>query len=209
MCDKCESEWYKTNPRMSGPAETLDVVRAKFEAEALWRCRCAVIKANEPVEEMLGIRMTRYASMGVHQKDLEFLSRHRPACDLFDALLKAEVPLSLAMAWVMSDCHGPLNERHKTIESCRIASSDVADLLKMVSSRSINRNAAIEVVFPIMLDTGAKPADIVREKKLAMISGDTLAVAVDNVMASEEGVRLIGLPFGQEGRGQRHHGQMY
>lgn len=84
--------------------------------------------------------------------------------------------------WILRDVIGYLNENKLTLEEFKITPEKLAELVEMIEQGKINNTAAKEV-FIIVAQTGASPAQIVKEKGLEQIgSSDELEKIVKEIV---------------------------
>jgi aspartyl-tRNA(Asn)/glutamyl-tRNA(Gln) amidotransferase subunit B len=87
--------------------------------------------------------------------------------------------------WVTGDLFGALAAAGKGIEDSPVGPDALGQLLDLLADNTISGRIAKDV-FKIMVETGAAPADIVKEKGLVQVT-DTGAIeaAIDQVLAAE------------------------
>ncbi|MBN1540885.1 Asp-tRNA(Asn)/Glu-tRNA(Gln) amidotransferase subunit GatB [candidate division KSB1 bacterium] len=106
--------------------------------------------------------------------DARILSEDRQTADYFERVAVGSGDARGAATWVMGEVARSLNERKEPIETLRATSDHLIDLLKLTAEGRINRTIARDV-FELVLESGRKPEEIVREKGWAQIS-DTVAL---------------------------------
>ncbi len=71
--------------------------------------------------------------------------------------------------WIVNTLRGAMTEKEVSLDGLKFSRRHFIDLLGLVESGKISRNAGLEV-FNAMFETGAAPADIVDQKGLAQVS---------------------------------------
>jgi len=116
----------------------------------------------------LASRFGRYQEdLGLEADDADILTGSRIVSDLFEEALEVhEAPRSVA-AWVVNEVLRELKERpaHELLFQGR----DLGRLVAMVDEGRVSRIAA-KTVFSAMVDEGANPETVVRERGLAKVS---------------------------------------
>ena len=108
--------------------------------------------------------------------DIEVLIADPRVADFYEATAAIAKDAKLVSNWLMGDVQSALNARGVSITELRLTPAALAELLGLVQAGTISQ-AAAKRVFGIMLDTGAAPADIVREEGLTQVSDDTQITA--------------------------------
>ena len=137
------------------------------------------------LEELPEARKQRYISaLKLSEYDTKVLTDFKPMGDFFEAVLKEGITPKFAANWITADLQGILKERKQTIDTCGLAPSAIAELIRLVEvDKKINRAAAKEVVFPKMLETKKNAEVIAREENVLIVadSGATEKV-IDDVI---------------------------
>ena len=122
--------------------------------------------------------------------DANVLVAERETADYYEAVVKnggKPRDAKAAANWVTGDLFGALGAAGKGIEESPVGPDALGQLLDLLADDTISGRIAKDV-FKIMVETGAAPADIVKEKGLVQLT-DTGAIeaAIDRVLAAEGG----------------------
>jgi aspartyl-tRNA(Asn)/glutamyl-tRNA(Gln) amidotransferase subunit B len=122
--------------------------------------------------------------------DANVLAGERETADYYEAVVgNGGKPRDAKAAanWVTGDLFGALGAAGKGIEDSPVGPDALGQLLDLLADNTISGRIAKDV-FKIMVETGAAPADIVKEKGLVQVT-DTGAIeaAIDQVLAAESG----------------------
>lgn len=122
---------------------------------------------------------------GLPEYDAVLLTADRAVADYFESVTQKGVAAKKASNWIMTELLRGLKGEH--IDSCKVASGDLAELLLMVEKNTISGKIA-KTVFADMMESGKRPEDIVKEKNLVQVSdeGELLAI-VQDIIASNPG----------------------
>jgi len=168
MRDKEEAHDYRYFPEPDLPPLVL---------EPAW-----VQEVKESLPELPAAKRERYQSaLGLSASDAGVLSADRPVADYFDATIKlyGDEPKTVAN-WVI---HEVLREASaETIADLVLTPAHLAELVKLIETKVISGKIAKDI-FPIILETGQMPAQIVEERGLKQVT-DTGAIAaiVDEIL---------------------------
>ncbi len=132
------------------------------------------IRATLP-ELPAAIRERFIRDYGLTEYDAEIMTQDRALSHWFDRAARASATPKLVANWVGSELLRMLGEAKCSIDECRIAPEDLAELVELIEKKTINGKIAKEI-FPEMFETGKKAADIVKEKGLVQVS-DSGAIA--------------------------------
>ncbi len=89
----------------------------------------------------------------------------------------AKNAIEITVNYLTSDLAGLMNEKFLTFEDLRVTPENFADLMVMIMGQAISSRAAKDVL-RIMVETGAEPHAVVKEKGLEQVSdGDFIEVA--------------------------------
>jgi len=120
-------------------------------------------------------RRTRFIdSFGLPEHDATVLTADKAIADYYEAVAEASGCFKAASNWVMTEVMHVLSEKEQDISAFSIATSSLAELIKLVADKTINNSSAKEV-FAMMLKEGGTPADLVKKKGMAQVS-DTAAI---------------------------------
>jgi aspartyl-tRNA(Asn)/glutamyl-tRNA(Gln) amidotransferase subunit B len=133
-------------------------------------------------DEMLNAIRTQQAELPEERKkryveefklsdyDAGVLTSDKGMGDYFDTVLKAGVAPKSAANWIMADLQGILKERNQRIDTCGVPAASVVELINLVEKdKKLNRNAAKEIVFIQMLETGKTASAIAQEQNLLIV----------------------------------------
>lgn len=107
------------------------------------------------------------------------LVTERAFADLFENVASKVDPKSAA-SWVADIVKGELNYRDLPVTT--ISAEDIVSVILMVSQKEISEESGVFII-RTLLDDGGKPADIVKEKGLAMVGDDFIAAAAKEAIA--------------------------
>jgi len=126
-------------------------------------------------------------SYGITDYDAAVLAADRALADYFELAARGTSKPKALANWILNDLLSALSEAGETIVECKVTASQLAELLSIIDSGTINSKQGKEV-FAEMFATGKKAATIVEEKGLKQES-DTGAIEgfVDEVMAANPG----------------------
>lgn len=111
------------------------------------------------------------------------LTAEKSLADYFESVAKESGNPKAASNWIMVELLRELNEARLDVEKSPIASSALAELIKMIDSKEISGKMAKDV-FLEMWKTGKPAKDIVKSKGMAQISDSgAIEKIVDEVLA--------------------------
>ncbi|MBN1695088.1 Asp-tRNA(Asn)/Glu-tRNA(Gln) amidotransferase subunit GatB [candidate division WOR-3 bacterium] len=111
--------------------------------------------------ELPGRKKEKYISLGLSKEDAKIISSSSAASSLFEEILKlVNEPLEVSK-WILRD--------YRSLGGPDISAASFAEMIEMVLSGEISRNAGAEVLAE-MTRTKKAPKQIVKEKNLAQIS---------------------------------------
>jgi aspartyl-tRNA(Asn)/glutamyl-tRNA(Gln) amidotransferase subunit B len=103
-------------------------------------------------------------------QEAAFLTTEKALADYFEVVAsKAKSSAKIVNTWIVGEFMRYLNESGKDISESQIEAADLAQLIDMVTDKSISGNAG-KTVLAEMFKSGGAPADIVKEKNLAQVS---------------------------------------
>ncbi len=148
-------------------------------------------------------------------QDIEILTRERELAAYYEAVVKAgAIPVEAAQ-WVLGEVLRVLNEEHQEIGEFPMQPDALAELIRLSSGGTINRNTA-KSVFDKMLLGGLTAAAIVERDQLGQVSDsaeleDTVRQVVSSLPAELERyrkgeARLLGFFMGQVMRATKGKG---
>lgn len=101
-----------------------------------------------------------------------FLTSEKSLADYFESVVsKSKSSPKIVNTWIAGEFMRYLNESGADISSIPVLAEDLAQLIDMVTDKSISGNAG-KTVLAEMFKSGGKPADIVKEKNLAQVSDE-------------------------------------
>lgn len=122
-----------------------------------------------------------------------------------DAVRLSKEPKQTAN-WILRDLLKLLKDTGMDIEKSSVKPAHIADLVQLISNGTVSSNQGKEI-FVEMAQTGTMPAEIVRQKGLAQISGkDEIGTIVDEILSKNEDLvtryrggeaKLLGVLVGQ------------
>jgi aspartyl-tRNA(Asn)/glutamyl-tRNA(Gln) amidotransferase subunit B len=102
--------------------------------------------------------------------EAKILTSTRKMADYFEETAKASQNPEQSSRWILREVLQHLKEAEIEISEFPVSSRRLAELIRLVEKKEITLRTAKEKVFPEMLRSRKKAADIVREKKLNQIS---------------------------------------
>ena len=150
--------------------------------------RAMVERIRATLPEMPAARRARFVSdHGLSAYDARVLVSDRALADWFEAAVAAAGGEAKRVAnWVTGDLLAHLRASATTLDTLRLTPARLGALVRLVADGTLSVTAAREV-FAAILETGADPAEVVREKGLAQVSDEgAIAAAVDAVLAANE-----------------------
>ncbi len=158
-----------------------DLIHLKLNADLV-----QTLKNNLP--ELPDQKRERYVTVfGIPAYDAAVITASKTLAEFFEAAVaKCQEP-KMVSNWVMGETLRLLKVDDKDIDDLALDPQGLGDLINLIKSGAISNNIA-KTVFEEMYRTGAKPADVVRDKGLAQVS-DTSAIlkVIDEVLAANPG----------------------
>jgi aspartyl-tRNA(Asn)/glutamyl-tRNA(Gln) amidotransferase subunit B len=120
---------------------------------------------------------------GVSEVEAVILVADRAAADFFEAAARMHAPKAVSN-WVINEVFRVLNVHKLSIREAKAGPATLVDLLRRLEAQEITAASAKEILEETLL-TGKPPAEIVRDRGLAIVT-DTGAIerAVDEVVAA-------------------------
>ena len=119
--------------------------------------------------------------------DAEVLTASRAMADYFEETVKAGAGAKPAANWIMGDLQALLTKTGLGVETCKVASAELAAMIRLIDDGTISGKIAKDVLLG-MFDTGQSAKSIVEAKGLVQISDESELVAiVADVVASNPG----------------------
>ena len=150
--------------------------------------RAMVERIRAGLPEMPAARRARFvADHGLSAYDARVLVSDRALADWFEAAVAAAGGEAKRVAnWVTGDLLAHLKVSGATLQALRLTPAGLGALVHLVADGTLSVTAAREV-FAVIVQTGADPVDVVREKGLAQVSDEgAITAAVDAVLAAND-----------------------
>ncbi|MGI6036665.1 MAG: Asp-tRNA(Asn)/Glu-tRNA(Gln) amidotransferase subunit GatB [Limnochordia bacterium] len=123
--------------------------------------------------ELPDARKQRFVDeLGLPAYDAEVLTASKELADFFETTLQTCPDAKLVSNWVMGEVQRYVDP--EAMSELKFGPEDLGRLLNLVEKGSINRNQAKEIVLPEMMETGAAPEQIIKDKGLEQISDTSL-----------------------------------
>lgn len=148
--------------------------------------RALVERIRAALPEMPSARRERFVSVhGLSAYDARVLVSDKALADWFEGAVIAAGGESKRVAnWVTGDLLAVLRSSGTELGELKITPEKLGSLVREVAAGTVSTTAAREV-FAAVVETGAEPADVIREKGLAQISDEgAIAAAVEAVLAA-------------------------
>jgi aspartyl-tRNA(Asn)/glutamyl-tRNA(Gln) amidotransferase subunit B len=121
---------------------------------------------------------------GLSDYDAKVLAADRTMADFFEAAARSARPKPVAN-WIVNELARVLNERKLQPQQWRIVPAQLVALLALVDAGTITAAAAKEIL-PDVVAAGRDPADLVRERGLAVVTdAASIEAVVDRVLAAQ------------------------
>ncbi len=134
-------------------------------------------------------RVRMLADYGLAEYDAEVLSQHKANADYFEAAAKGldkKVAKQLCNLY-LSDVMALLNASGKTIGECAMKPCELASLVKLAASGTIN-GPTLKELLPEIFEKGGDPEAIVKERGLGAVSdASAIEALVDQAIAANPG----------------------
>ena len=138
-----------------------------------------VQKIKKSLPEMPEARAGRFQKeYGLSSYDADVLTSRKDIADYFEECCKFYKKAKTIANWLMGDIAAQLNSRNIGIKDLKVSPSDLASLLGMIDSGSLNAKMAKDVLIDAV-ETGSRPRDIVKAKGLSQVSDKSL---IDNMV---------------------------
>ena len=123
----------------------------------------------EELPELPDQKRSRFVrDYGIPSQDAAVLVAERSTAVFFEEVTRGR-DARLTTNWIIGDLFAALNRTGRSIASSPVSARDLGGLLDLIADRTINGRIAKEV-FEEMVDTGEKPASIVRRKGLHQVT---------------------------------------
>mgnify|MGYP006284430725 CR=1 FL=1 len=98
--------------------------------------------------------------------DAGVIIQDREVADFFEACARSTGDAKEASNWVMGEIMRAMNDRKAALQDLNISADSLSDLIGLIKKGTVSKKIARESVFPVMLEEGKVPEEIVREKDL-------------------------------------------
>ncbi|HVF24676.1 MAG TPA: Asp-tRNA(Asn)/Glu-tRNA(Gln) amidotransferase subunit GatB [Anaerolineales bacterium] len=121
-------------------------------------------------------------------QEVRLLTSEQALADYFeDVVSKAKSPAKTVSSWMAGEFMRNMNDSGKSIDDIKLAPESFAQLIDMVTDKTIGGSAG-KTVLAELLKNGGDPAQIVKDKGLAQVSDkDFIQEAVQKVMDDNPG----------------------
>jgi aspartyl-tRNA(Asn)/glutamyl-tRNA(Gln) amidotransferase subunit B len=127
-------------------------------------------------------RLQKTYGLGDYESDI--LSGERTVAEFFESAAKAAGKAKSVANWVVNEIARILNERNLTLETSKLTSSALVEILGLIDAGIITVASAKDALAR-SAETGRAPADIVRESGLATVTdAGAIEKSVDEVLAA-------------------------
>lgn len=118
--------------------------------------------------------------------DANILTQNRAIADYYEGVVSFTDDFKAASNWIMGNVLKVINEQKLDIRDFPVSSENLAKLINLINDGVISGKIAKEI-FPVMLQEGKKPEDIINEKGLKQIT-DTSEIesVVDKIVESHQ-----------------------
>lgn len=146
------------------------------------------MRIREGLPELPRARWARFQEeYGLSGYDADVLTASRAMADYFEATVKAGAGAKQAANWIMGDLQALLTKTAMPIEACKVASAELAAMIRLIDDGTISGKIAKDVLLE-MFDTGQSAKSIVEAKGLLQISDKSeLVKVVADVVAANPG----------------------
>jgi aspartyl-tRNA(Asn)/glutamyl-tRNA(Gln) amidotransferase subunit B len=107
---------------------------------------------------------------GLPAYEAGLLAESRGLADYYERTAAAAGNARQASHWIMREVRQHLNDRGEGIERYPVRPEDLGELIRLVENREITLTAGKEKVLSLMISSGKRAAEIVREEGLVQIS---------------------------------------
>jgi len=108
----------------------------------------------------------------IPQYDAEILTSNKYLADYYESANNVYDAPKKISNWIMTEVLRELNEREIEVDDFKIKPNQLATLIKLIDDNVISGKIA-KTVFPIMVETGKDPEDIIKEKELVQITDES------------------------------------
>jgi aspartyl-tRNA(Asn)/glutamyl-tRNA(Gln) amidotransferase subunit B len=125
---------------------------------------------------------------GLTEYDAHVLTQEKEMADFFEQTLshlRNQSACKMVSHWMIGEIFASLNKDQKDIDDCPVSPSDLAELVDLIAENKLSRTLAKEV-FTYMWDEGKPAQQVMQEKNLQMLSGDSLSLILTEVLKEQE-----------------------
>lgn len=130
--------------------------------------------------------------------DAAILTSERQFYDYFEEVFHSCGNAKAASNWITSELFGVLNKKGINLSDCKVKSSALGSLIKLIDSETISGKIAKQV-FEEMIETGEDPVSIVEKKGLKQLSDPNQALNIINQVLDSNPSQLSAYLAGKQG----------
>ena len=139
------------------------------------------IKANKP--QAVDDRAVEYAAAGISDKEIEMLISNHKIAKLLDDVVALGLDMKDATAWILTDLAGILRKDGQNFDSFIMSPEKLAQIIKMVNSGDINRNAGKKILIAVV-ESDVDPVAYCKEQGFdKKFDASAVEATVDRVIA--------------------------
>ena len=126
-----------------------------------------ISRVRAELPELPEQRLARYVKLGLSPYEAEIFIGDRDLAAYFEAAYKLH-PSKQVVNWILRDVMSYLKEQSLSPEQCKVTPEKLSALVQLLESDKINNHAAKEI-FLAVAETGAEPAQIMKERGLEQV----------------------------------------
>ncbi len=139
------------------------------------------IKANKP--QAVDDRAVEYAAAGISDKEIQMLISNHKIAKLLDDVVALGLDMKDATAWILTDLAGILRKDGQNFDSFCMSPEKLAQIIKMVNSGDINRNAGKKILIAVV-ESDVNPVAYCKEQGFdKKFDASAIESTVDKVIA--------------------------
>lgn len=132
-----------------------------------------VEEVRKKVGELPLERKRRYVGeYGLSEYDAGVLTSEKEVSDFFEEVVSLGAPAKAACNWVTQDVLRVLSEKKAALGDLPVTPAHIAEMASLVEKGVINYSLGRNKVFPLMVESGKKPKEIVEAEGLAQVSDE-------------------------------------
>ncbi len=140
------------------------------------------IKANKP--QAVDDRAVEYAEAGISDKEIEMLISNHKIAKLLDDVVALGLDMKDATAWILTDLAGILRKDGQSFDSFNMSPEKLTQIIKMVNSGDINRNAGKKILIAVV-ESDVDPVAYCKEQGFdKKFDASAIETTVDTVIAN-------------------------